>query len=575
MDIKQNILDAVNEWLTPTFDNETHAAIKELMTTSPKELEESFYKNLEFGTGGMRGVMGVGNNRINKYTLGKSTQGLANYMHKVFPSKDLKVAIAYDCRHNSDTLAKVVADVFSANGITVYLFSELRPTPELSFAVKHLGCQAGIVLTASHNPPEYNGYKVYWEDGGQIVPPEDEAIINTIENLNYNEIKFSANEDLIHYIDTDVDKAFIKSTIENASFGTSAEAKENLNIVFTSLHGTSITLVPDTLSQAGYPNVHIVEEQRVPNGDFPTVKSPNPEEPEALTMAMTLADKTNSDIVIGTDPDCDRLGVAVRNNAGQMTLLNGNQTMILMTAFLLEQWKKAGKINGKQFVGSTIVSTPMMMELATNYGVECKVGLTGFKWIAKMIKDFPELEFIGGGEESFGYMVGDAVRDKDAVAATLLICELAAQAKAKGSTVYKELLQLYVDNGFYKEHLVSLTKKGMDGLQEINQMMIDMRGNPMKEINGQRVIMLEDYQSSIAKNLLTDEITKMDIPKSNVLIYYTEDGSKICARPSGTEPKIKFYISVNTELESVEDFNEVDAILNEKIKNIIIAMQLN
>lgn len=575
MDIKQNILDAVNEWLTPTFDNETQIAIKELMTTSPIELEESFYKNLEFGTGGMRGVMGVGNNRINKYTLGKSTQGLANYMHKVFPNKDLKVAIAYDCRHNSDTLAKVVADVFSANGITVYLFSELRPTPELSFAVKHLGCQAGIVLTASHNPPEYNGYKVYWEDGGQIVPPEDEAIINTIENLNYNEIKFSANEDLIHYIDTEIDKAFIKSSIANASFNTSAEAKENLNIVFTSLHGTSITLVPDTLSQAGYRNVHIVEEQRVPNGDFPTVKSPNPEEPEALTMAMALADKTNSDIVIGTDPDCDRLGVAVRNNEGQMTLLNGNQTMILMTAFLLEQWKKAGKINGKQFVGSTIVSTPMMMELATNYGVECKVGLTGFKWIAKMIKDFPELEFIGGGEESFGYMVGDAVRDKDAVAATLLICELAAQAKAKGSTVYKELLQLYVDNGFYKEHLVSLTKKGMDGLQEINQMMIDMRENPLKEINGQRVIMLEDYQSSTAKNLLTDEVTKMDIPKSNVLIYYTEDGSKICARPSGTEPKIKFYISVNTELESVEDFNEVDAILNEKIKNIITAMQLN
>ena len=575
MEIKQNILDAVNEWFAPTFDNATQEAIKELMTTSPKELEESFYKNLEFGTGGMRGVMGVGNNRINKYTLGKSTQGLSDYLHTAFPNQPLKAVIAYDCRYNSDTLAKVVAGVFSANGIEVYLFSELRPTPELSFAVKHLGCQCGIVLTASHNPPEYNGYKVYWQDGGQIVPPEDEGIISVIENLNYNQIKFTANEDLIHYIDTEVDEAFIKSTIENASFGTSADAKENLNIVFTSLHGTSITLVPNTLSQAGYPNVNIVEEQRVPNGDFPTVKSPNPEEPEALTMALALADKTNSDIVIGTDPDCDRLGVAVRNNEGKMTLLNGNQTMILMTAFLLEQWKKAGKINGKQFVGSTIVSTPMMMELATNYDVECKVGLTGFKWIAKMIKDFPELEFIGGGEESFGYMVGDAVRDKDAVAATLLICELAAQAKAKGSTVYKELLQLYVDNGFYKEYLVSLTKKGMDGSQEINQMMIDMRENPLKEINGQRVIMLEDYQSSIAKNLLTDEETKMNIPKSNVLIYYTEDGSKICARPSGTEPKIKFYISVNTELDAVEDFNEVESILNEKIKNIIIAMQLN
>lgn len=574
MDIKQNILDAVNEWLTPTFDNATQEAIKAMIASSPKELEESFYKNLEFGTGGMRGVMGVGNNRINKYTLGKSTQGLSNYLKTAFPNQPLKAVIAYDCRQNSDTLAKTVADVFSANGIEVFLFSELRPTPELSFAVKHLGCQCGIVLTASHNPPEYNGYKVYWQDGGQIVPPEDAGIINVIEGLNYTEIKFDANEDLIHFIDSDVDKAFIKSSIENASFNTPKEAKENLNIVFTSLHGTSITLVPDTLSQAGYTKVNIVEEQRVPDGNFPTVKSPNPEEPEALAMALALADKTNSDIVIGTDPDCDRLGIAVRNNEGQMTLLNGNQTMILMTAFLLEQWKKAGKINGKQFVGSTIVSTPMMMELATNYGVECKVGLTGFKWIAKMIKDFPELEFIGGGEESFGFMVGDAVRDKDAVAATLLICEVAAQAKANGSSVYKELLKLYVDNGFYKEYLVSLTKKGMEGIQEINQMMIDLRENPLKEINGQRVIMVEDYQSSKAKNLLDNSESEMAIPKSNVLIYYTEDGSKICARPSGTEPKIKFYISVNTTLESVENFDAAEAELDQKIKNIIASMQL-
>ncbi|UFH35569.1 phospho-sugar mutase [Flavobacterium acetivorans] len=569
MNIAQNILDAANDWLTPTFDTKTQEEIKAMIASSPKELEESFYKNLEFGTGGMRGIMGVGDNRINKYTLGKSTQGLSDYLHSVFPNQTIKAAIAYDCRHNSDTLAKTVADVFSANGIEVYLFSELRPTPELSFAVKHLGCQCGIVLTASHNPPEYNGYKVYWQDGGQIVPPEDKAIINSIENLNYDQIKFDANEDLIHYIDTEVDQAFIKSSIENASFNTPAEAKENLKVVFTSLHGTSITSVPETLSQAGYTNVHIVEEQAAPNGDFPTVKSPNPEEPEALTMALALADKTDADIVIGTDPDCDRLGIAVRNNEGKMTLLNGNQSMILMTAFLLEQWKKAGKINGKQFVGSTIVSTPMMMELATDYGVECKIGLTGFKWIAKMIKDFPELEFIGGGEESFGFMVGDAVRDKDAVAATLLICEVAAQAKAQGSSVYKELLQLYVDHGFYKEHLVAITKKGIEGLQEINQMMIDLRENPLKEINGQRVIMMEDYQSSVAKNLLSGEEETMAIPKSNVLIYYTEDGSKICARPSGTEPKIKFYISVNAELYDVADFEEADSILNEKIKNII------
>lgn len=575
MHIPQNILDAVNEWLTPTFDNETQVAIKELMTTSPKDLEESFYKNLEFGTGGMRGVMGVGNNRINKYTLGKNTQGLSNYMHSVFSGQNLKVVIAYDCRHNSQSLAKVVADVFSANGIQVYLFSDLRPTPELSFALKYLGCQCGIVLTASHNPPEYNGYKVYWEDGGQIVPPQDEAIIDTIEKLNYNEIKFSANESLIQYIDTEIDEAFVKSSVENASFNTPQEAKDNLNIVFTSLHGTSIMSVPATLEKAGYTNVNIVPEQAKPDGNFPTVKSPNPEEPEALTMALTLADKLNADIVIGTDPDCDRLGVAVRNNEGKMILLNGNQTMILMTAFLLEQWKKAGKINGKQFVGSTIVSTPMIMELATAYGVECKVGLTGFKWIAKMIKDFPELQFIGGGEESFGYMVGDAVRDKDAVAATLLICEIAAQSKANGSSVYNNLLQYYVDFGFYKEHLVSITKKGMEGLAEINQMMISLRENPLKEINGQRVLMVEDYKSSIAKNLFTDEEETMNIPKSDVLIYYTEDGSKICARPSGTEPKIKFYISVNAHLDSVDNFTEVEQMLNEKIKNIIIAMQLN
>ncbi len=574
MEIKGNILEIAKKWLSPTFDASTQDAVKELIQTSPKELEESFYKNLEFGTGGMRGIMGVGNNRINKYTLGKSTQGLSNYLKIVFHNKPIKAVIAYDCRHNSKTLAKVVADVFSANGIHVYLFSDLRPTPELSFAVRHLECQCGIVLTASHNPPEYNGYKVYWQDGGQIVPPEDEAIINAIETLSYEEIKFEANEDLIQYIDKNVDEAFVKSTVENASFDTPQEAKDNLNIVFTSLHGTSITAVPDVFRAAGYNNVNIVEDQATPNGDFPTVASPNPEEPAALTMALSLADKTNADIVIGTDPDCDRLGIAVRNNEGKMTLLNGNQTMIVMTAFLLEKWKQAGKIDGNQFVASTIVSTPMIMEMATNYNVNFKVGLTGFKWIAKMIKDFPELQFIGGGEESFGYLIGDAVRDKDAVAATLLICEVAAQAKAKGSTVYKELLQLYVEHGFFKEHLISLTKKGIEGLQEINQMMIDLRENPLREINGQRVVMIEDYDSSVAKNLLDGEESAIVMPKSNVLIYYTEDGSKICARPSGTEPKIKFYISVNTDLDSVENFEQQEKVLDEKIKNIIAEMQL-
>lgn len=575
MHIEQNILDKVNEWLTPTFDQKTQDEITEMMTSSPKNLEESFYKNLEFGTGGMRGIMGVGTNRINKYTLGKNTQGLSDYLKESFPREQLKAAIAYDCRHNSDTLAKVVADVFSANGIQVYLFSEMRPTPELSFAVRHLNCHAGIVLTASHNPPEYNGYKVYWQDGGQLVPPNDAEIVQVIEKLKYSEIKFEANESLIKYIDTDVDNAFIASTVENASFNTSAEARKHLRIAYTSLHGTSIKMVPKVLEKAGYTDVNIVPEQAEPNGDFPTVISPNPEEPEALTMALALADKINADIVFGTDPDSDRLGVAVRNKEGKMQLLNGNQTMVIMTHYLLEQWRKAGKIDGKQFIGSTIVSTPMMLELASAYDVECKVGLTGFKWIAKFIRDFPELKFIGGGEESFGFMVGDAVRDKDAVGAILLMCEIAAQAKEKGSSVYKELEQMYVDFGFFKEHLISITKKGIEGAEQIKQMMVDMREKPVSEINGQRVLMVEDYQNSTARNLLSNELETLSIPKSDVLIYYLEDGSKICARPSGTEPKIKFYFSVNTTIENVDEIPAAEAFLDTKIKNIISEMQLN
>jgi phosphoglucomutase len=575
MEIEKSILDKVNVWLTPVFDSETQAAIKEMMSSSPKDLEDSFYRNLEFGTGGMRGIMGPGTNRINKYTLGKATQGLSDYLKSQFPGQELKVAIAYDCRNNSDTLSKLVADVFSANGIKVFLFEELRPTPELSFAVKQLNCQAGIVLTASHNPPEYNGYKVYWEDGGQLVPPHDKALINVIEALEYDAVKFNANESLIEYIGTDIDKLFIQSSLINASFNTPQEAKDALKIVYTPLHGTSVKLIPDLLEDASYSNVHIVAEQAVPNGNFPTVKSPNPEEPEALSMAVTLADQVDADLVIGTDPDADRLGVAVRNGNGIMTLLNGNQTMILMTEFLLQEWQKQGKLNGKQFIGSTIVSTPMMHELAEAYGIECKVGLTGFKWIAKMIVDFPEQEFIGGGEESFGYMVGDAVRDKDAVTSTLLLVEIAAQAKAKASSLYQELLKLYVKYGFYKEYLISITKKGKDGAAEIKQMMYNFRENPFKEINGQRVIMLEDYEAGTAKNILTGEAEQLNFPQGDVLIYYLEDGSKICARPSGTEPKIKFYFSVNEPLDDVAHFKEVETRLDEKIKNIIEEMDLN
>jgi len=573
--IEPQVQSRINSWLTPTFDKDTQDSIKALMANNPKDLEEGFYKDLDFGTGGMRGIMGVGTNRINKYTLGKNTQGLSNYLIKSFPNETIKVVIAYDCRHNSKLLAKVVANVFSANNIEVFLFEDLRPTPELSFALKHLKCHCGIVLTASHNPPEYNGYKVYWQDGGQLVPPQDKDIIGEINRLDYSEIKFDTNESLIHLIGQDIDNAFIKASIQNGTSDISSDARSNLNVVFTSLHGTSITIIPETLRRAGFTNVHIVEEQATPSGDFPTVKSPNPEEPEALKMALDLAEKVGGEIVIGTDPDCDRLGVAVRDNSNRLILLNGNQTMLLMTNFLLKQWKKEGKIKDNQFIASTIVSTPMMRVLGNAYDVEYKEGLTGFKWIAKMIKDFPNLDFIGGGEESFGFMVGDFVRDKDAVTSTLLACEIAAQAKAKGSSLYKELIQLYVEHGYYKERLISLTKKGIEGAKEIDQMMIDARENPLKEVNGSKVVKVEDYQLSITKDLVTGTKETIDIPKSNVLIYYTEDGSKIALRPSGTEPKIKFYMSVHAPLASPFDFFVVDAKLNERLDAIVKDMNLN
>ena len=563
-------------WLGSSFDEETKQQVQRLLESNPEELKESFYKDLEFGTGGMRGIMGVGTNRINRYTLGKNTQGISNYLKKQFPEEDLKVVIAYDCRHNSKELAKVVADVFSANGIKVFLFSELRPTPELSFAVKFLSCHCGIVLTASHNPPEYNGYKVYWKDGGQLVPPQDEEIIEEIGNLKYDEINFEANEDLVELIDKKVDDAFASASLKNGSFETSETAKKDLKIVFTSLHGTSITMVPRVLRDSGYSNLHIVQEQKEPNGDFPTVKSPNPEEPEALHMALEKADKENADIVIGTDPDCDRLGVAVRNLDGKMTLLNGNQTMLLMTWFLLDQWKKQGKLKGKEFVGSTIVSTPMLRVLVEDYDVIYKEGLTGFKWIAKMIKDHPELDFIGGGEESFGFMVGDFVRDKDAVTSTLLACEIAAQMKANGISMYEKLLELYAQYGLYQESLVSLVKKGIDGAEQIKNMMTDLRENPLKEIVGEKVVLVEDYQNSKAVNYSLTETTShhLEVPQSNVLIYYTENGTKVAARPSGTEPKIKFYISVNGPLDKVENYDQVESELSHKVEKIKSELKL-
>ena len=568
----KNIKEKATLWLSDTFDSETQNEIQQLITENSDDLTDRFYKDLEFGTGGMRGMMGAGTNRINKYTLGKATQGLCNYLKKNYTYQKLKVAIAYDCRHNSDTFSRLVAEVLSANDIHVVLFEDLRPTPELSFTVNELNCHAGIVLTASHNPPEYNGYKVYWTDGGQIVPPQDKSIIDEVNSLDFSDINFDAKPELITEIGAEVDEAFWKASIKNGTFD--IEGRENLKIVFTSLHGTSIKLIPEVLKRAGYSQVHSIKEQEIPNGDFPTVKSPNPEEPEALEMATALAEKIGADIVLGTDPDSDRIGIAVRDSEGKIKLLNGNQAMVVMTDFLMKQWQQQGKLNGKQFVGSTIVSTSMVNDIAASYGVETKIGLTGFKWIAKMIKDFPELDFIGGGEESFGYMVGDFVRDKDAVTSALLACEIAAAAKSNGSSFYETLLKLYTKHSFYKERLVSFTKKGMDGAAQIKKIMIDLRKNPLTHIDGSKVTFVNDYDASTEKNMITGEEKSIHLPKSNVLIYHTEDGTKVAARPSGTEPKIKFYFSVQSQLDTIENAKAKEQELDKKIDRIITEMAI-
>ena len=571
MSIENSIAERAQKWLSDFFDPETKEEIRGLLQNNPGELQDRFYKTLEFGTGGMRGIMGAGTNRINKYTLGKSTQGLSDFLKSTFGDEGVKVVIAYDCRHNSQSLARTVAEVFSANDIEVYLFSELRTTPELSFAVRHLGCHAGVVLTASHNPPEYNGYKVYWQDGGQIVPPEDGQIIAAIDRLDYEDIRFQAQPERIKEIDREVDEAFLDACVKNGSYGVAG--KENLTVVFTSLHGTSVTAIPEVLNRAGYENVTQIPEQAVPDGDFPTVKSPNPEEPEALKMALEKGAEIDADIVIGTDPDSDRLGIAVRNETGALELLNGNQTMVLMTRFLLEHHRKKG-FQGNEFIATTIVSTPMMQSMADAFGVECKTSLTGFKWIAKMIRDFPAQRFIGGGEESFGYMVGDFVRDKDAVTASLLACEIAASAKARGSSFYQELLHCYVAYGCYRERLVSLTKKGMDGANQIGNMMKGFRENPLKALDGSPVIRIDDYQNGTSKDPKTGEITQIDLPNSNVLIYTTADGTRLAARPSGTEPKIKFYVSVRGSIASATEYQSEKQSLESKIDRVLEDLKL-
>ncbi|MBL6611599.1 MAG: phospho-sugar mutase [Flavobacteriaceae bacterium] len=565
-----NSLEKAKQWLKSPFDQETVEEVRSLIDTDPATLEDSFYTDLAFGTGGMRGVLGAGTNRINKYTLGRATQGLANFLKEKY--SDIRVVIAYDCRHGSDTLSRIVAEILSANDIKVSLFSSLRTTPELSFAVRHLNAQAGIVLTASHNPPEYNGYKVYSSDGGQIVPPEDKQIIEAINAISFDQINFHANTELIELIDEEVDNAFFAESVKAGSF--KAAGKENFKLVFTSIHGTSITAIPPVLELAGFKNVAIVKEQAEPNGDFPTVKSPNPEETEALAMAMDLAETKKADMVIGTDPDSDRLGIAVRNPSGALELLNGNQTMIVMTEYLLRLAKKKG-FKGNEFIASTIVSTPMLKELAKWYDVDFKISLTGFKWIGKMIKDFPQQAFIGGGEESYGFMVGDFVRDKDAVTASLLASEIGSQLKSEGSSFYNLLIDCYLTYGFYKERLISITKKGQEGASEIRKMMSDFEARPPKTIVGETLKYIENYNTSIRTNLETGEKEIIDLPTSNVIIYETTEGTRVAARPSGTEPKIKFYISTKTQLDNAEVFEKTNRHIEAKIDEIISELQLN
>lgn len=557
-----NFNQKVTQWQHPPFDATTQKEVTDLLT-NPKELEDAFYKDLEFGTGGIRGIMGVGTNRINKYTLGKSTQGLTSYLKQQFPSETVKVVVAYDCRHNSKRLAETVAAVFSANDIEVYLFSDLRPTPELSFAVRHLNAHCGIVLTASHNPPEYNGYKVYWKDGGQIVPPHDHQIITQIEQTDFNTIQFEAKKSKIHLIDKEVDDAFCKTALQVSK--ASEAAKADFSVVFTSLHGTAITLMPQVFETAGYSQFHSVQEQEVPNGDFPTVASPNPEERAALALGLEKAEELDADLLIGTDPDADRFGIAVRNTKGVFEILNGNQTMLVLTRYLLEQYPET--LSEKHFIGSTVVSSPIMPVLASHFGVECKLGLTGFKWIAKMIEDYPNQTFIAGGEESYGYMVGHQVRDKDAITSALLAAEIAAIHKSKGSSFYEYLIDSYVKYGLYHEELISLTKKGKAGLDEIQQMMHAYRTNPPKSIAGIAVEQVDDFDSKISR-LANGTQKELVFPKSNVLRFILSDGSQIAVRPSGTEPKIKFYFSVNTKLKNAAAIDATKKILADQCQKL-------
>jgi phosphoglucomutase len=569
--ISTAIQSKIDTWLSGPYDQATK---QEIQNMSEEELADSFYKDLDFGTGGLRGIMGVGSNRMNKYTVGMATQGLANYLKKHFDRPDISVAIAHDSRNNSRFFAEITAAVFSANDIKVYLFEELRPTPELSYAIRKLGCQSGVVLTASHNPKEYNGYKAYWDDGAQVISPHDKSIIgevNAIENIS--EVKYDANEKLIIPIGKSIDEAYINEILALTLAPEAIERQKDLKIVFSPIHGTSITLVPEVLKRKGFENVTIVEEQAEPNGNFPTVIYPNPEEKEAMTMALNKAAEIDANLIMATDPDADRVGIAAKNKHGEFELLNGNQAASLLIYFLLNKWKENGKLNGNQMIVKTIVTTDLLDKMAASFDVDCPNTLTGFKFIAALIKELEgQKEFIGGGEESYGYMISDFVRDKDAIASCAMLAEMTAWAKDQGMSVFDLLAEIYSKYGFYLEKLVSLTKKGMSGAEEIQRMMADFRSNPPQTINGKALVELIDYQTSEAKNLRNGTVTKIDLPKSNVLQLITEDGTKVSARPSGTEPKIKFYISVNTPLESKEAYDEtkdqLEATIDQMVKEL-------
>jgi phosphoglucomutase len=565
--IEPQILAKANEWLTDAFDAETQRKVQDLIDNHPQELVECFYTDLDFGTGGLRGIMGVGTNRINKYTLGMATQGLCNYLLKNITGKPISVAIAHDCRNNSKEFARLVAEVFSANGIKAYLFDELRPTPELSFAIRHLGCDSGIVLTASHNPKEYNGYKVYWNDGGQLVPPHDKGVISEVREVNVADIRFNYNENLIEYIGAEIDRAYLDKVREQCL---STAGKDDLKIAFTALHGTSITLLPKALKEAGFSQVYSVEKQATPDGNFPTVASPNPEEAAALAMAVELAKQKDCDLVIGCDPDADRVGIAVKDLDGNMVLLNGNQTASMLVHYILLMHQENGTLPAHGFIAETVVTTDLIEKIGTSFGVSTKKCLTGFKWIAEIIRETEGKEkYIVGGEESYGYLIGDFVRDKDAITSAVLIAEVAAWAKAKGSSFYQELIQLYVQHGYYLERLISITKKGKAGLEEIQKMIEGFRLNPPKRLGGSDITTIIDYKTAISKDLKTRKESSTNLPSSNFIQFITADGDKITARPSGTEPKIKFYFSVKNPLKSLDSFRSVTIDLNSKIDMMV------